>query len=194
MIRVREREATEAGTKWVGSAVGFGRELRNERERLGVPLDTLAEATKVPVRHLRALESDHWSELPGGVFTKGIVRGYCKFLGLPENQWLERLAGSAEQAAAEPDWAEFAQNVKRTRVQTSPAARQRWWGVALMVLALIALTWAAWRYELADRLPNFVFPGRNKTVTRLNFPGPSVLLRAAIAAEAGARMGKGGSA
>lgn len=147
--------AAVAGARWTRTGlVGFGQELRVERERLGVPLEALADATKVPVRNLRALESDHWTELPGGVFTRGIVRGYCKVLGLPEHQWMERLTASAEHAAAELDWTEFAQNVKRNRVQTSPAARRRWWGVAGMLLTLAALAWAAWQFVLHDRLPH----------------------------------------
>ena len=139
--------------------MGFGRELRDERERLGVPLEALADATKVPLRNLRALEDDDWTHLPGGVFTKGIVRGYCKFLGLPEDRWMERLTGAAAQAAMEPNWAEFAQNVQRNRVHTTPAQRRRWWGIALMVVALAALAWAAWRYVLRDSLPaHFAWP------------------------------------
>ena len=156
--------AAVAGARWTRTGlVGFGQELRDERERLGVPLEALADATKVPVRNLRALESDHWAELPGGVFTRGIVRGYCKVLGLPEHQWMERLTASAEHAAAELDWTEFAQNVKRTRVQTSPAARKRWWGVAGMLLTLAALAWAAWQFVLHDRLPHPLdWPARAK--------------------------------
>ena len=54
MIRVSTGNgAAVAGTRWTGTAVGFGQELRHERERLGVPLEALAEATKVPVRNLR---------------------------------------------------------------------------------------------------------------------------------------------
>ena len=174
MIRILEPNAIAvAGTKWTRTLVGFGQELRHERERLGVPLEALAEATKVPVRNLRALESDDWAELPGGVFTKGIVRGYCKFLGLPEHQWMDRLAISWEQAAPDQDWTEFAQAVKRNRVQTSPMARRRWWGVAGMVLALLLLAWAAWHYVLRDRLPsNFDWPGKTKAAQSTAQPDP----------------------
>ena len=153
-----------AAVESVRTVVGFGRELRDERERLGVPLEVLADATKVPLRNLRALEDDHWTELPGGVFTRGIVRGYCKVLGLPETQWMDRLTRAAAEVPAEPDWAEFAQNVKRNRVTTTPAQRRRWWGVLLLFLGLLALAWACWHYVLRDRfgdlLPqHFSWPG-----------------------------------
>lgn len=176
MIRLMEQNAGAiAGTKWTRTLVGFGQELRHERERLGVPLEALAEATKVPVRNLRALESDDWAELPGGVFTKGIVRGYCKFLGLPENQWMDRLTVSWEEAAAEQDWTEFAQAVKRNRVQASPVMRRRWWGVAGMLLTLLVLAWAAWHYVLRDRLPStFDWPGKTKSAQTAPLSGPAL--------------------
>ena len=175
MIRLMEQNAgAVAGTRWTRTVVGFGQELRHERERLGVPLEALAEATKVPVRNLRALESDHWAELPGGVFTKGIVRGYCKFLGFPEHQWMDRLAVSWEQAAtaARSALVQFAQAVKRNRVQTSPVMRRRWWGVAGIVVALLVLVWAAWHYVLRDRLPShFDWPGKAKAAEATALPG-----------------------
>lgn len=159
------------------TVVGFGRELRDERERLGVPLEALADATKVPLRNLRALEDDHWTELPGGVFTRGIVRGYCKVLGLPESQWMERLTTAAAQVAAEPDWAEFAQNVKRNRVSTTPAQRRRWWGVALMLVTVIALAWACWHFVLKQRLPEHLsWPGHEVKASAKTGPARAVPL------------------
>src|ERR1700753_1856755 len=134
------------------TAVAFGRELQQERERRGISLDAVAEATKVASKYLLALERDDHASLPGGVFNKGFIRSYCRFLGLDENVWLNRFAATAHTNGTEPDWAEFAENVKRTRVQTTPQARKRWWGVALMLLALAAIVWPTWHYVLQPRL------------------------------------------
>jgi len=131
--------------------VPFGRELQLEREKRGVSLETVADETKVSTRFLHALEVDDFASLPGGVFQRGIVRSYCRFLGLDEQEWLSRFASTAQSAAGEMDWTAFAENVKRTRVPTRSSMRPKWWGVALMLLGLLALTWVAWRFVVKPR-------------------------------------------
>ena len=49
----------------------FGERLQREREMRGITLDEIAEATKIGTRSLRALESEEFDKLPGGVFNKG---------------------------------------------------------------------------------------------------------------------------
>ena len=129
----------------------FGKELQLEREKRGVSLETVADETKVSTRFLRALEVDDYSSLPGGVFQRGIVRSYCRSLGLDEQEWLTRFASSTQAAVDEMDWTAFAENVKRTRVATRSSMRPRWWGVVLMLLGLLALTWVAWRFVVKPK-------------------------------------------
>jgi cytoskeletal protein RodZ len=65
---------------------GFGDRLRREREMRGITLDEICESTKIARRHLEALEKERFDQLPGGVFNKGFVRAYAKFLGIDEEQ------------------------------------------------------------------------------------------------------------
>ncbi|MDQ2925520.1 MAG: helix-turn-helix domain-containing protein [Acidobacteriota bacterium] len=130
--------------------MSFGTELREERERRGVDLAAISERTKVSERYLRALEADEHVQLPGGIFNKGMVRGYCRQLELDEQEWLGRYAASVETLGGEPDWDSFGENVKRSR-QVAGAPRRRWWGVAAMLLALAALAWAAWHFVVKGR-------------------------------------------
>ncbi len=64
----------------------FGDRLRREREMRGITLDEITESTKISRRHLEALETEHFDQLPGGVFNKGFVRAYARFLGIDEDQ------------------------------------------------------------------------------------------------------------
>ena len=64
----------------------FGERLKREREMRGVSLDDIAEATKIGTRLLRALEDEQFELLPGGIFNKGFVRAYAKYLGLNEDE------------------------------------------------------------------------------------------------------------
>src|SRR5580698_1389742 len=73
-----------------GGLAAFGEELRREREERGVAVEAICNATKVPMRHIRALEAGAFRELPGGVFRRGFVRSYLGVLGLEEGPWLKR--------------------------------------------------------------------------------------------------------
>lgn len=64
----------------------FGDKLKRERELRGVTLEEISKATKIGTRGLKALEDEHFNQLPGGIFNKGFVRAYAKFLGLDEEQ------------------------------------------------------------------------------------------------------------
>src|SRR3954453_10562263 len=64
----------------------FGERLKREREMRNVSLEEIAESTKIGKRNLEALETEDFDKLPGGIFNKGFVRAYAKYLGLDEDQ------------------------------------------------------------------------------------------------------------
>jgi len=64
----------------------FGEKLRREREMRGISLDEIATATKIGTRSLKALEDEKFSILPGGIFNKGFVRSYARYLGMNEDE------------------------------------------------------------------------------------------------------------
>jgi cytoskeletal protein RodZ len=64
----------------------LGEFLRSERERRGVTLEQVASATKVGIRTLHALESDHYSELPAKPYIRGFVTSYCSFIGVDPSE------------------------------------------------------------------------------------------------------------
>jgi len=133
--------------------VGFGESLKQERLRAGVPLEAVSEGTKVSLRHLEALERDDESELPGGVFNRGFIQSYCRFLGLDEAPWIGRYNQLHPPREMDPDdISEFAQAVKRNRTPATPLVERRWWGVLLMLGALAGLAWLLWHFILRHRL------------------------------------------
>jgi len=64
----------------------FGEKLRKQREQRGLALDAISNTTKIGIRMLRALEEEHFDQLPGGVFNKGFVRAYARQVGLDEEE------------------------------------------------------------------------------------------------------------
>lgn len=64
----------------------FGEKLRKQREQRGLDLDAISKTTKISTRMLRALEDEHFDQLPGGIFNKGFVRAYARQVGLDEEE------------------------------------------------------------------------------------------------------------
>src|SRR5919109_4585149 len=60
----------------------FGTKLKRAREGRGISLRQIATATKISVGALEALERNDISRLPGGIFSRGIVRSYALEVGL----------------------------------------------------------------------------------------------------------------
>jgi cytoskeleton protein RodZ len=71
----------------------FGSRLRETRERSGITLRQIANATKISVAALEALERNDVSRLPGGIFSRAFVRSYAVEIGLdPEKTIKEFIA------------------------------------------------------------------------------------------------------
>jgi len=132
-----------------GGLAAFGEELRREREERGVTVETICSATKVPIRHIRALEAGELRELPGGVFRRSFVRSYLGVLGLEEDPWMKRFEQTCQESGlgepAEVEWAAFAENVRNNR---GLARRRRGWrlvGRAALLACLALAGWCGWR-------------------------------------------------
>jgi len=130
----------------------FGEDLRAERVSRGIALEDITEVTKISQRHLIALEQDKFRLLPGGILSKGIVRGYVGAVGLDVKDWTDRFvqATTATGVAVEPDsgWAEFATNVGRVRMERREAAemRLRWAGAIVLMAAAVVAGFLTVRY------------------------------------------------
>jgi len=60
----------------------FGTKMRRLREERGVSLRQIADATKISIGALEALERNDISRLPGGIFSRAFVRSYATEVGL----------------------------------------------------------------------------------------------------------------
>ncbi|HEX8088790.1 MAG TPA: helix-turn-helix domain-containing protein, partial [Blastocatellia bacterium] len=64
----------------------LGEELRRRREERGTTLNDISEATRIGTRFLKAIESDNFSILPGGIFTRSFIRAFAKQVGMSEDE------------------------------------------------------------------------------------------------------------
>jgi cytoskeletal protein RodZ len=64
----------------------LGAWLRQQREARGVSLRDIADASKISLRYLEALERDRFDILPAPVFAKGFLREYARVVGLDPDE------------------------------------------------------------------------------------------------------------
>lgn len=130
----------------------FGEQLRKERLSRGIALEDISSVTKISQRHLVALEQERFRLLPGGILSKGIVRGYASALGLDQQDWTQRFlqaySASVQVTDDDHDWTTFASNVGKARILRREAAqmRLRWIGAAVLMLVVAVAAFFTVRY------------------------------------------------
>jgi len=124
----------------------FGERLRREREMRGISLDEIATATKISTRNLRALEEEKFKQLPGGIFNKGFVRAYAKFLGIDEEQMVAEYVAASQDTDAARDQklqqdlskVDFRHDEEEQR-EISLEPKSQWGTIAVIVLIAAAV-------------------------------------------------------
>jgi cytoskeleton protein RodZ len=148
-----ERRQTQLPESAVPS---FGEKLRKEREQRKITLDDISSSTKISTRMLRALEDEHFDQLPGGVFNKGFIRAYARHIGLDEEQAITDYLDATNQnpsgatPASVPEIsvvAAQAAQIDRLRALNRNGAARVPWEVLAALLLLVAVVLVFWSYR-----------------------------------------------
>ncbi|MCW5878630.1 MAG: DUF4115 domain-containing protein [Anaerolineales bacterium] len=83
------------------SAIEVGQQLRQARERRGLDLGEVSQATHIRVQYLAALEAGDLSQLASAAQLRGFLRAYAAYLELDGKALLDLLQPKPEPAAAE---------------------------------------------------------------------------------------------
>ncbi len=78
----------------------IGADLRRARVARDMSVEDISRATKITRTLIRAIESDDFAKLPGGLFTRGYLRAYAREVGLNPEEVIARYRGGFEAAAA----------------------------------------------------------------------------------------------
>jgi cytoskeleton protein RodZ len=70
----------------------LGEKLRQAREERGISISEVAEQTRISPMYLESIENDNYKPLPGGIFNKGFVKAYAKYVGIDEQEALQDYA------------------------------------------------------------------------------------------------------
>lgn len=69
-------------------SLSLGEKLRQAREYKGLTLSEVSEHTRISSLYLESIENNDYKILPGGIFNKGFVKSYAKFVGVNEQEAL----------------------------------------------------------------------------------------------------------
>jgi cytoskeleton protein RodZ len=119
---------------------GFGDRLRREREARGVTLGEISESTKISSGFLRALEQEDFERLPGGVFNRGFVRAFCKFLGMDEDAMVADFDAAYEQYRADQAPATPVAPIEEKK----PSGKDYGFSLAILIPLILLITIVFW--------------------------------------------------
>lgn len=100
----------------------FGDRARRQRERRGVTLEAIAQATKVPASLFAGLERGDCSRWPAGVYSRAYVRAYAQAIGLDANEAVEDFTAAFGETVW-PDGTPGAPGINVRRVRAAGALR-----------------------------------------------------------------------
>lgn len=96
--KVTEADQGEEATLFPKTA---GERLREARESQGLALSEIAARTRVPIRHLEAIENSDFSALPSPTYAVGFAKAYARAVGVDE-AWVGREIRGARDAVRAP--------------------------------------------------------------------------------------------
>ena len=81
---------------------GAGGRLRRAREAQGLSRADIAQRTRIPERHLAAIEQGDFAALPARTYAVGFARTYARAVGLPEGDLIAEVRAELARTSAEP--------------------------------------------------------------------------------------------
>lgn len=113
----------------------LGEMLQAEREKKGLTLKDVENATNIRALYLEAIEQGNYAVSPGEVFLKGFIRNYANFLGLNGAEFVELYRQS--QTPPDPELpAAGSETLKPAAGSSSEAAMKKWLFIAAFIVVV----------------------------------------------------------
>lgn len=145
----------------------LGEKLRFAREERGISITEVAEATRISPHYLQAIEVDDYRTLPGGIFNKGFIKSFAKYVGVDEASALADYARIIN-ADGGPEAAEPASKHYRPEVLTDDRAGGSMIPTVIAAVVILAIVTAAVLFGLnylknrqAEPVANSTSPNAN---------------------------------
>lgn len=145
-----------------------GEDMRAAREAAGLSLEELAQRTRVPQRHLLALEEGRFSALPGITYCAGFSRAYARAVGLDETALVAKVRAEIEEQGGHIGQDRYVPEEPVSSNSVPP----RYLALTTAVLALlIAGGYAIWRMQLNTHPTDQEIAEAAQIETRVTTPG-----------------------
>lgn len=118
----------------------LGEKLRQAREERGITISEVAEQTRISPLYIESIEKDDYSPLPGGIFNKGFVKSFAKYVGVDEQ---EALADYSKLIAASQD-NQISEEPKTYRPQVLTDDRSSISNLPTIIFAIVILALMTW--------------------------------------------------
>ena len=174
----KEPQAADEGQMVAPEDVSAPAMMRRAREAAGLSLDDLAARTRVPMRHLAALEAGEYQALPGTTYAAGFSRAFARAVGLDETALVAKVRAEID---AMGGVGQGPHEIEEPVDPSSVPPRILAW-VAAALVVLLAGGYAVWRMQLNTPPTDEQLAAERRTETRIANPVEQARTTAAPAA------------
>ncbi|MEP0391958.1 MAG: RodZ domain-containing protein [Erythrobacter sp.] len=137
------------------ASAGAGDRLRTARETRRMELSHIAAETRIPVRHLEAIEAGSYDTLPSRTYAIGFARSYARSVGLDEKSIADAVRGELAEGGMHPSV--MAGGMEPGDADKLPSRGLAWFGAfAALLLAIGVIAFASTYFGAGVELPSLM--------------------------------------
>jgi cytoskeletal protein RodZ len=126
--------------------------LRRAREARGLTLQHISDETRIPLRHLEAIDRDNLAALPGGFYLRADIRAYARAVDVDPDHAVALLEGALRPAASARSPVAPAVVTTSPAIDTAVPPRTNLRVVTILLVAVAATFYALGRFDARREL------------------------------------------
>jgi len=136
-------------------SAGAGDRLRSAREARRMELSHIAAETRIPVRHLEAIEAGAYDTLPSRTYAIGFARTYARIVGLDDKSIADAVREELAEGGMHPSV--MAGGMEPGDANKLPSRGLAWFGaIAALLLAVGVVAFASTYFGAGAQLPSLI--------------------------------------
>jgi len=153
-VEYDEKSSTEGDKRSINfDDISPGARLRYEREQRNLSIQNVADHLYLETRVIKCLENDEYDSLPPGIFIRGYIRNYAKYLEIPSEPLIKGYRELANEVEEEEESQPTVQQQKQKPVRRTNqvSSKDLWFKVLTFTIVITSLVlMALWRLNPID--------------------------------------------